>query len=159
VSTEVFGAAVLFRVDRPEIAEREEMLARPEYVDGRSVPTGSVVRRPKIPAGTVLVGSASIYQITPCTEEACKLAIIQNLSLPLVRVRLPEGHQLAAAPDPFEPDDEEHDDPPVFDMTTRQLYEAYRDNFPGQNLKPWEIISNEEQSGWVGFLADLKEEA
>ncbi len=89
--TEAYGAAVMFRVDQPELPEAEETLTHGEYVDGSGYcPTGTVVKRGKIEAASVLVGAGSIYRITPCTEEAALEAIRQSVRRPLTLVRLPE---------------------------------------------------------------------
>jgi hypothetical protein len=116
VTTQAFGAAVLFRVDRPEIAEREITLTKSGWVDNRHCPAGTVVKRPKIKAATVLIGAGSIYRIIPCTEEAALLAIEQNEARPLILVSVPESAQLPAGeskPKAWDedPDDEEDDDP------------------------------------------------
>lgn len=45
VTTQAFGQAVLFRVDVPELPEREFTLESPEYAGGRYCPTGTKVKR------------------------------------------------------------------------------------------------------------------
>lgn len=75
VTTEAYGQAVMFRIDQPELPECEETLRRGEYSDDGYVPAGAVVKRSKTEAASVLVGSGSIYRITPCTEEAALVAI------------------------------------------------------------------------------------
>ena len=62
VRTEAYGQAVLFRIDTPELPEREYVLTEPEYVkdDGPGVtwaPAGAKVRREATPGVTVLVGA------------------------------------------------------------------------------------------------------
>lgn len=79
VRTEVYGAAVLFRVDTPELPEgREYTLTEPDWSSGRLVPAGAVVKRAARPGVSVLIGAGSIYRIIPCTQEAALLAIEQN---------------------------------------------------------------------------------
>ena len=160
VTTEAYGGVVLFRIDQPEIPEQEELLTRAERVADRIAPAGSVVRRAKIQAVTAFVGSASIYRIMPCTEAACLEAIRENLRRPFILVSTPEPAQLTAGDlQRSDEDDDEDEDPPILEMSPRQLYDAYRANFTGHNLEPWETLSYEEQSGWITFLADLKEAA
>src|SRR5580698_405506 len=72
VTTEAYGGAVLFRVDRPELIEREYTLERPEYIDYQTVPKGSKVKRSGLPAKSRLIGPAAIYALNPCTEEAAR---------------------------------------------------------------------------------------
>jgi hypothetical protein len=119
VTTEAYGQAVLFRIDRPEIPEAEETLAGPEWVGEQRCPAGTIVKRPKLEAATVLVGSGSIYRMIPCTEAVAMKAIRESERRPLILVKLPEVAQLPAAPvQPLEssedvdlrsPDDSEED--------------------------------------------------
>lgn len=96
VTTEAYGQAVLFRIDRPEIPEVEEPLATSGWVGEQRCPAGTVVKRGKIEAATVLVGSGSIYRIIPCTEEVALKAIRDSERRPLMLVKLPELPQIAA---------------------------------------------------------------
>lgn len=102
VETQAYGAAVLFRIDRPEIPEFEETLTQSEWVGDIRAGAGSVVKRGAIPAATVLVGAGSIYRIIPCSEEAAMLAIRQNERRPLFVVKLAEVPALTASPDEYE---------------------------------------------------------
>ena len=129
VTTEAYGATVMFRIDQPELAEREEVLAQSEYTDDGKLPAGSVVKRAKVNGVTVLVGAASIYRIIPCTEDACLKAMESSVRRPLILVRLPEAAQIAAgvaAPEPEDEDDEDYDtggpfDDDPFDRESRGL--------------------------------------
>lgn len=94
VTTEVYGGAVMFRVDQPELPEREETLTTDTWDGLDYLKAGSVVSRPKIPGLTVLVGAGSIYRIMPCTPEACLLAIEQNLRRPFILIRPPAAAQI-----------------------------------------------------------------
>jgi hypothetical protein len=158
VTTEVFGAASLFRVDQPEIPEYEETLEFTQTIAGERAPAGSIVKRPKIPGVSVLLGIASIYRIVPCTEEACIKAIKAILARPpMMLVRLPDKMQLPAAsiPDDDE-DDEDEEDPPIVAMTPTQMYDSYREHFEHLNLLPWETLHPKEQSCWTEFLYALR---
>ena len=99
VTTEAFGQAVLFRIDTPDLPEREFTLTAPEWAefnDGvRSwAPAGSVVKRPAVPPRTRLVAPGSLYAINPCTEAAARTAIERNISRPLILVSVAEGKAL-----------------------------------------------------------------
>ena len=116
VRTEAYGQAVMFRIDTPELPEREYTLKEPEYVTvtladnlSRShwAPAGTVVKRLARPAVSVLVGAGSIYRIIPCTEEAALRAIDETTRPKLILVALPEGKALEAPRD--EPEDERED--------------------------------------------------
>ena len=111
VTTEVFGAACLFRVDTPELPERDYELKRPEWAqkNGEVVhaPAGSKVRRPAVPAKTRLIGPPAIYAITPCTEQFARTAIEELIRREPILLSLPENSKAlpAAALSPFQPAD------------------------------------------------------
>ena len=48
VTTEAYGAAVLFRIDQPEIEESEETLTESTWIGNSTLPPGTVVKRGKI---------------------------------------------------------------------------------------------------------------
>jgi len=102
VRTEAYGQAVLFRIDTPELPEREYILEEPEYVDGRWTKAGVKVKRLATRGVSVLVGAGSIYRIVPCTEAAAMKAIESNGRSELKLVSVPA---LAAA-DELEIDDD-----------------------------------------------------
>jgi len=105
VTTEVYGGAVLFRIDQPEIPESEETLTQSEWIGNTTLPAGTVVQRGKIEAVSVLVGASSIYRIIPCTEEVARKAIQENQRRPLIAVKLPGAKELTAVPEAdIEPD-------------------------------------------------------
>lgn len=120
VTTEVYGQAVLFRIDSPEIPEREETLQYPERVGDCYCPKGTIVKRPKIESVSVLVGSASIYRLTPCTEEVARIEAERTTNRPLLLVRLPEG---VALPAPSNEDrDDEDDQEEYYDQKARASF-------------------------------------
>lgn len=94
VKTEAYGQAVLFRIDTPELPEREYVLTEPEYArtNGSTswCPQGTKVKREATPGITVLVGSGSIYRIIPLSEAAALKAIESNGRAPLMVLQLPE---------------------------------------------------------------------
>lgn len=109
VRTEAYGAAVLFRVDTPELPEREWVLEKPEWGERGMIPAGTKVKRPGVAGVSVLIGAGSIYRIVPCSEAAALRAIDNERRAALRVVELPEGLALAAAADPDEEDDEQDD--------------------------------------------------
>lgn len=102
VRTEAYGAAVLFRIDTPELPEREYTLDTPQYVNSCWTPAGAKIWRGKAEGSTALVGSGSIYRILPCSEAAAMKAIEQNGRAEFKVIELPVK-TLAAGADPFEP--------------------------------------------------------
>lgn len=88
VTTEYFGGAALFRVDSPEIPEREFELKRPEYIGYKVIPAGSKVKRPAIPAKSRLVAPGALYALTPCTEETALKAIEELKERPLILLEI-----------------------------------------------------------------------
>src|SRR6266567_2000773 len=122
VTTEAFGQAVLFRIDRPEIEEREITLTEPDWIGDQRAPAGTIVKRPRIAAATVLIGAQSIYRMIPCDEATALKAIETSERRPLILVRLPEAAQIAAA----DPDDQEdNDEDERADSDTYDEDEAY----------------------------------
>ena len=87
VTTEAYGATILFRVDSPEIPEAEEELTSSEYIGEHYCRPGSIVRRAKIAAASVLLGAGSIYRITPCDEATAYQAVRNSARRPLFLVR------------------------------------------------------------------------
>lgn len=106
VKTEAYGAAVLFRIDTPELPAREYVMKRPGYVGSQWATAGSKVQRPARQGVSVLVGAASIYRICPCTEAAAMAAIESESRDDLKLIDVPAG--MIAAPD--ESDQEEGED-------------------------------------------------
>ena len=70
VRTEAYGQAVLFRIDTPELPEREFVLEEPAYVDGRWTPEGAKVRRAASDGVSVLVGAFVQQQLRNFTAMA-----------------------------------------------------------------------------------------
>lgn len=110
VTTEAYGQAVLFRVDVPALEPRERVTKRPGYLDGQYLPAGTTVQEGPVAGYTKLIGSGSIYAITPCTKEAALEAVEQAQPRPLMSVALPPDRGLAPATASIEPDSEPDDD-------------------------------------------------
>jgi hypothetical protein len=105
VRTEAYGQAVMFRVDTPELPEREFILEQPAYVGGYWTAAGAKVRRLSAPGCSVLVGAGSIYRIMPCSEAVALRAIENTQCAELEVIELPPEKALAA-PAGGEPNDE-----------------------------------------------------
>jgi hypothetical protein len=98
VTTEYYGAAALFRVDSPELPEREFVTTTPETGEkGEWIPAGSKVRRPAVPARSRLVAPGSLYAINPCTEEAARAALEHTIHRPLILIEAGPGAAKALA--------------------------------------------------------------
>ena len=98
VTTEAYGQAVLFRIDVPPLEERERVTKRPGYLDGRYCPVGTTVKEGAVAGYTKLVGSGSIYTISPCTKEAALAAVEDMQARPLMSIALPPE---SALPEPM----------------------------------------------------------
>lgn len=115
VTTEAYGSAVLFRVDTPELPEREITLTSPEYVETAPglrawAPAGTKAKRAAVPARSCLVAPSSLYAMIPCTEEAARAVIERSIARPLILVEMPVGLALPA-PERIDDDDDDDDDP------------------------------------------------
>lgn len=114
VTTENYGAASLFRIDTPGYEEREYVLERPTYLHTengyRTLPEGTKVKRPALPARSVLIGPASIYALNPCTEEAARLAIEKMVDRPLILLSVPESAQIPAHVGPYDIENGDEDE-------------------------------------------------
>jgi len=101
VTTEAYGQAVMFRVDVPELVERDFVLTVPEYTfegnRGRMTPAGSKVKRPAAPGRTRLIAPGSLYAINPCTQETALAALERTVSRPLLLVEIAHAQQLLQA--------------------------------------------------------------
>lgn len=111
VRTEAYGQAVMFRIDTPELPEREYVLEEPAYVTEapglrRWVQAGAKVKRVARPGCSVLVGAGSIYRIIPCTEGAALKAIDSAERAELNLIELPPQQALAEAVEHSEEDEE-----------------------------------------------------
>lgn len=89
VTTDVYGSAVLFRVDTPALPEREFISKRPDWSGPKMIPAGAKVKREAVPPKSRLVGPGAIYSITPCTQETAMYAIEKLIRRPLILVELP----------------------------------------------------------------------
>lgn len=100
VTTQAFGQAVLFRVDTPELPEREFILMAPEYAEESPglrqwCPAGTKVKRAATAARSCLVAPGSLYAINPCSEAVARAAIERNVARPPMILELPARAALA----------------------------------------------------------------
>ena len=107
VTTAYFGGPALFRVDQPELPEREVTLQRPQYIGAAYCPPGTVVKREALPAKTSFVGPSAVFRLTPCTEETARRAIEHMIPVPLTVLSIPEKALITAGHD----DDDMDSDP------------------------------------------------
>lgn len=107
VTTENYGQAALFRVDVPELQEREIELTRGEYIDGVYAGAGSKVKRQAEPPYSKLVGPGAVYAINPCTEQTVRQYIEMNRKLPLIALDIKSRAAIAAASDDTDDDDDD----------------------------------------------------
>lgn len=112
VTTEAFGSVVMFKVAQSELPATETVLKDSQYVDGEYCPAGSKVRISRERAET-FVGAASVYRMTPCTEEQatkaqpCKVEILEKAQRALTAGVPLDAFEEGFAPD--EPADDEMD--------------------------------------------------
>ncbi len=110
VTTEYFGGAAMFRVDTPELPEREFTLTSPEYVGGEWMAAGTKVKRAASPARTRLVAPGALYALNPCTEEAALTALEKASARPLILIEAPPKALLEEPLHVTVPEDDEDDD-------------------------------------------------
>lgn len=102
VTTVYFGDKALFRVDVPELPEREHVLTSPQYAETEPdvrnwCPAGSKVKRKAVPARSRFISPGALYAMNPCTEEAARQAMESLVSRPLILVEAPAGKSLPPA--------------------------------------------------------------
>ena len=106
VQTQAFGAAVMFRVEVPELPERERTLTAPQYHDGQYLLPGSVIKSDLVPGYTKLLGVGSIYAITPCAREEVMVQLDLMTRAPMTVMKAVTRREIAAG--------EEHDEDDPF---------------------------------------------
>lgn len=103
VTTQYFGGACLFRVEVPELPEREWELTAPEWDGSKYLPVGSTVKRAAVPGRTRFIAPGALYAMNPCDEAAARKAIDASTTRKVMLIRLADGVQLP-------PVSEEHDE-------------------------------------------------
>jgi hypothetical protein len=110
VTTEAFGAAVLFRIDQPQMAATKETLQSARWIGDIYAGIGSEIEHTEIEPSSVLVGAGSIYRIIPCDEATARLAIRQEQRRPLMVVSLVSVAKSLPSADAFVDPGEDYDD-------------------------------------------------
>lgn len=110
VTTQIFGQACLFRIDVPEIPEREYQLERPEWIGETLAKEGSKVKRPRVAGRSRLVGPGAIYSINPCTEDVARKSIEKMFAPPLRLIEAAPGSTVHAPRLPGETAPADEDD-------------------------------------------------
>ena len=103
VTTQYYGEKAMFQIDIPAVPAREITLHRPQWMTGRFLPEGSVVKMPEIAGRSRMVGPGSIYALNPCTEDVAKAELERNIPRQIKLVSLPAGAQLSS-PDELDPE-------------------------------------------------------
>lgn len=68
VTTQYFGSTAVFRVVQQEQPPEEIVLESDQWIDGERIYAGSKVRFSR-PRAETFVASASLYRMTPCSED------------------------------------------------------------------------------------------
>lgn len=108
VVTEYFGAGVLFRVEVPELPEREVTLTRPEWIDGKMAGVGSKILRSGVQGRTRFIGPGAVYAMNPCSQDAA-IKVIESMSPREVKVVDLVTHQPLLDHGPEEDEDRDDD--------------------------------------------------
>lgn len=69
VTTQYYGTACMFKIDVPELPEREKTLTRPQWVGDTHVPAGTTISLAAQPGRSRMVGVSSVYALNPCDRE------------------------------------------------------------------------------------------
>ena len=104
VSEFQLGGASLIRIEVPEIPERKRMRTTHDYRTGECINQEETV--PGRQAFTKFIGPASVFAITPCTEEVARKAAEGMRADPITCVAMPETRALIAS---AESEDDEED--------------------------------------------------
>lgn len=109
VTTEYIGQNAFLRVVTPELLPTEATLDGDRYIDGQWCCAGTVIQIDR-PRQEVLVGTGSVYAITPCTEEE----IVRYTPIRQTIIRRTERPALAAAPPSDDEPGNRLNDEPLF---------------------------------------------
>jgi len=113
VSTEYFGTGALFRVDVPELPEREVVLVRPEWINNQLAGKGSKILRSSVQGRTRFIGPGAVYAMNPCSQEAVTkvLEAMSSRDVKIVELVTDRARSaLVAAVNSGEPSEDEDDD-------------------------------------------------
>lgn len=110
VTTNYFGAACMFKVDVPELPERERTLKSPQFVCGKHVPAGTTISESVRPGRTRFLGVPAIYALNPCDRETAMQMLEENGSREIKIVSLAGAKQLPLSTSDEEDHDEDEED-------------------------------------------------
>lgn len=110
VTTEYYGTACMFRVDVPELPEREVTLRSGEYSGHTYLPAGTRVRRPLEPGYSRLLGVSAIYALNPASKETVLRYVDAARKLPLIPLDLERATALIASADGAAGEEDEEED-------------------------------------------------
>lgn len=75
VTTQYYGTACMFKIDVPDLPEREKTLKRPQWFGDTLAPAGTVIRLPAEPGRSRMVGVSAVYALNPCDQETAMRVI------------------------------------------------------------------------------------
>lgn len=101
VTTEYIGTAAFLRIVTPEVPPTRYTLGNDAWIDGRRVYAGSIVES-KRERAEILVGSGSVYAITPTTEDK----ILEHAPVEHTVIEMAERKMIDTATGNTEDDDE-----------------------------------------------------
>jgi hypothetical protein len=94
VTTQYYGSACMFKIDVPELPEREIAIVRPRWVGDTHVPAGTVVKEEARAGRSRLVGVSSVYALNPCDRATAIAMLEQNVDRDIKIVALAGARQL-----------------------------------------------------------------
>jgi hypothetical protein len=120
VTTQYYGSACMFKIDVPELPEREITLVRPRWVGDTHVPAGTVVKEEARAGRSRLVGVSSVYALNPCDRDTAMAMLEQNVNRDMKIVALAGARQLPLVTaqqvsDDMDPDCEDDDSEDEYD--------------------------------------------
>ena len=111
VTTQYFGGPALFRIDQPEIPEREYELTRAQWIDNVLAQPGTKVRREAVPGKTAFVGPSAVFRMTPCSKETVEHAVDGMMPAPIKILHLVAREELVSVTATDEDVQSDLDDP------------------------------------------------
>jgi hypothetical protein len=116
VTTQYYGTACMFKIDVPDLPEREHTLERSRWVGDVLAPPGTTIRLGSQPGRTRLVGVSSVYAMNPC-DRATAIALLEEKQDEVIKIvslagckQLPLSSVLPGEPEDGDIDDDEGED-------------------------------------------------
>jgi hypothetical protein len=111
VTTQYYGAACMFKIDVPELPERDKTLDRPKWIGETLAPKGTVIHEEAKAGRSRLVGVSSVYALNPCDRETALAMLEETSSREIKIVALAGCKQLPLVKvDTYEPTESDDDD-------------------------------------------------